>query len=100
MTTVIQSKTAVRDAIETEYRDCPLIGNITDPTRVLEYEQATHALKYVPNLALRVGTWLVAYREPDELYRIRTGDRVHPFEMQAFLTSDVSVRPVLVEDSE
>lgn len=97
----IKSKQAVRDAIETEYRDdCELIGNISTPTRTLEYEQATHPLKYVPNLALRVGTWLIDYREPDELYRIGTGDRVHPFEIRAFLRSDTTrVRPVLVEDS-
>jgi hypothetical protein len=56
------------------------------------YEAYLRPLKLTAGaLCLQIGSgdspWYVAYREPDELYQVDTGNRVHAWEMHEFIKS-------------
>lgn len=69
----------------------------------LSYEDYALALKHVPNLAIRAGSWLIDYREPDELWHAEPGPsygkRIYPFEVKGFMASSmIELEPVLLQE--
>jgi hypothetical protein len=108
---IVDDPNAVAEAIEAAHRQVPLsIGTreqtLPDgPDGRMTYENWVHPLKHVPNLALRAGSWLIAYREPDELYHAEAGPsfgkRIYPFEVKGFIASaSLDLEPVLVGDAD